>query len=128
RRCLEMPINRGFNLIDIQARNESIELMKLKSYANPDTTSSATWAKLTDSILASNATSKYKKHMGPAQLQNVLLQYWKVNLSVQSLPISLKRMLCATIKHEVKFTPTEITLQIKQTMPFWFHIGLKEGK
>jgi hypothetical protein len=82
----------GLKLIDLEARNEAIELMKAKDFFQPEQ-SRPLWAKLTDKILAENAVRKYKDRVGVNNLIHPILQTWRIHLNSAQLPDSQKRMM-----------------------------------
>ncbi|KAF8998688.1 hypothetical protein BDQ17DRAFT_1247381 [Cyathus striatus] len=126
---LQLPTAEGgHNLIDLQARNEAIKLMKLRTYTNPVESQWPPWTKLADHILSLSAKSSVQCTVGHAQRRNFLLQGWPVYLQAETMPKTLQRMLRAADKHKVKFAPTEITPQMKLAMPFWYHLARAPGK
>jgi len=65
----------GQGLLDIQARNEAIQLMWLKSYLNLGP-SHVPWADYADAIMMMNIP-KTEKNIKPEMPKNIFLQTWK---------------------------------------------------
>lgn len=83
----------GKNLLDLAARNEAIQLMKLKSYLELDPGTRATWAYLADSKFAHNIVKS--DNVDPESLLNMFLQTWFANR--RKWPKHLKGMLCCAL-------------------------------
>ncbi|KAF8977802.1 hypothetical protein BDQ17DRAFT_1181091, partial [Cyathus striatus] len=113
----------GHNLLDLKAQNEAIELMKLRTYTEPDPLWHAPWTRLADHTLALAAKAEVRRWIGHRQCHNFLLQDLDIYKNSKTLPKSLQCMLQAAKLHEAKFAPTEITLHMKLAMPFWYHLA-----
>lgn len=81
----------GLGLLDMEARNEAINLMRLKTYLSPSKSRPA-WCKLADRFLAKAAVNKYRG-FGSDVLENPFTQKWKVNLNARGLPSNLREMM-----------------------------------
>jgi len=112
----------GKKILDIKARNEAIELMKLKSYLRLDE-SRPRWAKVADVLMADNIP-KAQNVQDEVAMQNTFLQTWTVKTGARSqLPKSLSRMLRAAKKYNVDLNPPLPSMSLRQQMPVWFHKG-----
>lgn len=112
----------GLRVLDIEARNEAIGLMSLKSYSD---TNRPTWAQAADRCFAKAAVQKYK-NVGEEFLVNPLLQNWKVNLRSRYLTETQKTMMRAAYKFGAKVVTLKPTNAVRLRMPYWYHIGTKE--
>ncbi|KAJ7131491.1 hypothetical protein C8R43DRAFT_837046, partial [Mycena crocata] len=75
---LQAPIDEGGkNIFDLEARNQAIQLMKLKSYLELDPSKRATWAYLTDKRLARH--DKGVSSVRPGVHVNMFMQKWAPN-------------------------------------------------
>ena len=119
---LHLPIEEGgLNLLDINARNEAIEIIWLKSYLNMSPTR-PTWAKMTDIIMDAAVPPS---HNAQARL-NTFLQTWNVPIKgarADKLPKDVTRMLKAARKHNVNFAALRLSQRLKQKLPAWFQEG-----
>ncbi|KAH6902972.1 hypothetical protein BKA70DRAFT_1024567, partial [Coprinopsis sp. MPI-PUGE-AT-0042] len=114
---LRRPVDEGgLGLLDIEARNDAIELMRLKQYLRPDGLRPI-WAYLADLILADCAVEKYKKAVGT----NQFVQSWSSNIRSKAMPTSLSRMIRAARRHKVQFAPEMMNLELKQNVDYWYH-------
>ncbi|KAJ7125859.1 hypothetical protein C8R46DRAFT_832846, partial [Mycena filopes] len=72
---LQAPIEEGGkNLFDLEARNDAIQLMRLKSYLELDPTKRATWAYVTDVRLANH--DKKTSKVADGSHVNMFTQNW----------------------------------------------------
>jgi ribonuclease HI len=115
----------GLALLDLRARNEAIELMKLKAYMTPEGKRRPTWAKLADSTMAQSVTRKDEKPKHNRYRPNFFLQSWRMNTN--KLLETLKRMVKSAEKHNMMTVPNRITHQMKIRMPAWHHKYSIEG-
>ncbi|KAF6754647.1 hypothetical protein DFP72DRAFT_812388 [Ephemerocybe angulata] len=113
----------GLSLLDLEARNEAIDLMRLRTYLLPPELRPV-WCDLADRLLARAAVKKFH-NVGIGALINPFLQTWKVNLSATGLPMSLKRMMRTAYKYDTALTAVEVPDDIKTQMPIWYHAGAK---
>ncbi|KAH6909932.1 hypothetical protein BKA70DRAFT_1045014, partial [Coprinopsis sp. MPI-PUGE-AT-0042] len=117
---LQRPIEEGgLGVLNIPARNDTIELMRLKQYLRPDGLRPI-WAYLADLILAECAAKKYKG-VGTQALRNQFIQNWNSNLKNSAMPDSLKRMIRAARKHQVQFAPEILNKELRLNVDIWFH-------
>ncbi|KAF6757115.1 hypothetical protein DFP72DRAFT_809649, partial [Ephemerocybe angulata] len=114
----------GLGLLDIGARNEAIDLMRLKTYLLPPG-QRPVWCILADLLLAHSSVQKFR-NVGERTLRNPFLQTWRVSLSAKDLPSNLRHMMAAAYKYDTKFVATEVMDDLKLQMPIWYHIGAKE--
>ena len=86
-------------MLDIQARNDAIQLIWLKSYLNLEP-SWALWADYADAIMAMNIP-KTEKNIKPEMRKNIFLQTWKTYTGSHrnnKNPTDLKNLIDATKK------------------------------
>jgi len=125
---MTQPIMRGGKrVLDTKARNEAIELMKIKSYLNfgPER---PRWAKVADILIAENMPKGQQGRVrDDASRCNTFLQNWTTKKKGNSnLPESLRRMLNVAEKYNVSIDPPVISQNIKREMPVWHHNGFKK--
>jgi len=116
----------GKKILDIKARNEAIELMKLKSYLRLDE-GRLRWAKVADVLMAGNIP-KAQNVRDEVAMQNTFLQTWTVKTGARSwLPESVSKMLRTAKKYNVDLNPPLPSMSLWQQMPVWFHKGQNPG-
>lgn len=118
----------GKKLLNIKARNEARELMKLKRYLNIGE-ARPQWATIADKLIEKNLAKKWGEMEGQF-LVNAFLQSINVDAHTkdEGLPPSLRQMIKTARKYEVKFAPLEIDKNLKMDMPVWLHMGLGKFK
>jgi ribonuclease HI/exonuclease III len=115
------PISGGLNLLDIQARNEAIEIIWLKAYLNMSPTR-PTWARITDLIIDASAPHEIKKE---ARI-NSFLQAWDAPQSGPRrayMNNDTIRMLEAARKHKTNLAAIRIAPHLRHQLPAWHHIA-----
>ncbi|KAJ7770093.1 hypothetical protein B0H16DRAFT_1777204 [Mycena metata] len=112
----------GKNLFDLEARNEALAIMKLKSYL--DMENRPVWAKVADKNLA----KKDKKTSKVAEYSrvNMFLQTWAPKHS--NLSPKTKKMVNTGVKYGLKFDTLNPTKGISEQLPLWHHFGEDGGK
>ncbi|KAH9480754.1 hypothetical protein JR316_0007354 [Psilocybe cubensis] len=125
---IRLPINEGGrNLLDIKARNEAIELMKLRNFTKPPK-DRPRWAKVADQILVLNANQAFDVP-DVAKEDNYFLQNWTAKLqSNPNIPDSLRDMLATARKYNVGVHDVNPGKQMREQMPIWHHIGFDPNK
>ncbi|PPQ71498.1 hypothetical protein CVT26_011265, partial [Gymnopilus dilepis] len=125
---LELPQNEGgMKLLNLSARNEAIQLMKLKTYLQPPD-KKPRWAKVADALVASS-TPKIQERIAKADKINTFLQTWTPKIARDTLlPKSIREMLKAAKKYKLDLDPPTIDTDIKRDMPVWYHKGTLPGK
>ena len=112
----------GKKILNIKARNEAIELMKLKSYLQLNK-SRPRWAKVADALIMNNIPKAQNVRDTEAK-QNTFLQTWTVKTGTRSqLPRSLSKMLQTAKKYNVDLNPPLPSMALRKQMPVWFHKG-----
>ncbi|KAJ7078704.1 hypothetical protein B0H15DRAFT_788762, partial [Mycena belliarum] len=114
----------GKKLLDLQARNDALQLMKLKSYLDLDPTTRAAWAYLTDKRLAKIVT-KDSRAMEDA-LVNTFIQTWSPN--ERKWPKRHREMLKCAKKYGVAFDAIHPSPEIQGQLPLWHHFGEDPNK
>ncbi|KAF6758941.1 hypothetical protein DFP72DRAFT_787615, partial [Ephemerocybe angulata] len=115
--------NGGLKLLDIEARNEAIDAVKIEVY-NREPDKRPPWCRIADRQLAKAAVKSFK-NIGEEYLINPFQQKWRVNLSSRDLPDGLRRMMKTAYKYKTKIATTNLTQHLKRRMPIWYHVGLK---
>ena len=109
----------GLNLIDIQARNEAIDIIWLKAYLNFSPTRPK-WAIVVDMIIdeiAPPATNRIAR-------VNAFLQSWTIPTRGQRanhLNGDIIRMVKVGTKHKLDLTAIRISPQLRAQLPAWYH-------
>ena len=119
---LRKPIEEGgLKLLDIQARNEAIEITWLKTYLDfgpnrPD------WAKITDLIMDTAAPA----NTIPKARDNPFLQSWNVptrGRRMKNLNNDMKRMMRIARKYNTNLAAIRLTPRLRAQLPAWYHIA-----
>lgn len=112
------PITQGGrNLLDIEARNDAIEIMKLKKYLTFGS-ERPIWAKVADAIMAKRTPQSESL---PEELRiNAFLQSWKT-CKGKKAPHSIRRMLKIAKKYGIRQESTTIQPEALRNMPIWNH-------
>ena len=117
----------GKKTLDVESRNEAIELMKLKSYLKMDN-QRPKWAYVADEIIAKSAP-KDQLAADESSKSNIFMQTWKTSTGKKSnMPIGLKRMVKVAKKYNAAFKPLLLNDETKCALPIWHHIGVEKGK
>lgn len=109
----------GKNLLDLGARNDTLQLMKLKSYANLDPETRATWAIICDGRLEKIVTKDSNMREDDV-LFNMFLQTWKPDQ--RKWPKQHKSMLKYAKKYGIKLDTIDPSADIKGNIPLWHHL------
>ncbi len=128
RETLYKPLNRGgLNLLDIEARNEAIDLMWLKEYLALGR-SRPMWAYIADALIARTVLAA-DRTVEPAARINTFLQTWNINSRRGSaLPEDLRRMVRTANKYGAGVDAPNPAKALKEALPIWYHMGRKEGR
>ena len=117
----------GKKILDVQARNEAIELMKLKSYLRLDE-HRPRWAKVADALINHNI-SKSQNIWDDNSTMNTFLQTWAPAIRKGSkLPGCIKEMIKTAKKYHVDLNPPLPCTTLHRNMPIWFHKGQDQEK
>jgi hypothetical protein len=120
REMLLAPISSGGkNMFDLTARNQAIQVMKLKSYLELDPSKRAAWCYVVDARLAKHDLKSPKVDKG-AHI-NPFLQTWSPKLS--ELTCVFKEMMKCALKLGVKFQALDPTKMVLMELPLWHHLG-----
>ncbi|PPQ66475.1 hypothetical protein CVT24_007049, partial [Panaeolus cyanescens] len=112
----------GRKVLDIKARNEAIDLMRLKTYLK-EPNQCPKWTRIADELL-SMAASGRQGQRNPLTHINPFLQKWEPNQRRSDiLPPILQSMIRSAKKYNVRFAPKEINEDMRRSMPIWHHIG-----
>ena len=118
--------NGGLKLLDINARNEAIDLRRLQAFYKVGA-ERPRWAGVADDIIGKNAATKINitdsKSVVNTTLQDIPVV---LNSKTVKLPTMLKRMLTTGKKYNVIFDPPNLSDNAKRELPFAYHIGRKE--
>ena len=118
---LQQPIEHGgLNLLDIQARNEAIDIMWLKTYLNLSPTRPA-WATVTDILIDAAAP--------PTTIQgariNTFLQSWDPatrGRRAAHLNYDTIRMLKTAKKYNTNLAAIRLDPNLRAQLPAWYHL------
>lgn len=113
----------GLGLLDIQTRNEAIEITWLKAYLDfgpnrPD------WAKITDLMMDTAAP----KNTIPKARNNMFLQSWSVptrGRRIKNLSSDTKRMMKAAKRFDANLAAIRLTPRLRTQLPAWYHLANK---
>jgi hypothetical protein len=111
----------GLGLLDINARNEAIEIMWLKAYLNL-TTSCPKWAKVTDIIIDTIAPLSSNKQVR----LNLFLQAWDIPTRgpwFKCVNKDIRRMLTTAKKYHANLTAIRLSQHLCKQLPAWYHIA-----
>ena len=118
---LRRPVHEGgLNVLDINARNEAIEIVWLKAYLN-FSPSRQKWATVTDHIVLAAAPPQAIEKAR----DNPFLQTWKVPLKgprAKHLSCDTRRMLKTARKYQVNLTAIRMTPHLLAQLPAWYHL------
>ncbi|KAJ7150818.1 hypothetical protein C8R43DRAFT_951252 [Mycena crocata] len=125
REMLQAPIAEGGkNLFDIEARNDAIQLMKLKTYLELDPEKRATWAFASDVRLAKHDLKTSKVQEGVHV--NMFTQRWSPKRN--ELPKHLKDMVNTARKYGIQFDTDNPSRDLRELLPLWHHLGEDPSK
>ena len=120
-------IDGGKKILDIQARNEAIDLMRLKSYLRLNDTHPR-WAKVADTLISQGIPKSQNIPTNTSRV-NTFLQTWTPTTNKASmLPSSLHGMLKTATKYQVELDPLSPSQALHRCMPVWYHKGQDERK
>ena len=113
--------------MDIESRNEAIELMKLKFYLKMDN-QRPKWAYVADKIIAKSAPQD-QQATDESSKSNILMQTWKTSTGKKSnMPIGLKKMVKVAKRYTAAFRPLLLNDETKCALPVWHCIAVEKGK
>jgi ribonuclease HI len=122
---LYQPIEQGgLNLLDLQARNEAIEITWLREYLNLSP-SRPTWAKITDLVINAAAPPGTSR---PARI-NTFLQSWNPPTKGPRLALldnDTIRMLKAAKKHNTNLAAIRLSPNLRAQLPAWYHMAMEK--
>ncbi|PPQ81398.1 hypothetical protein CVT24_001827 [Panaeolus cyanescens] len=117
----------GRKVLDIKARNEAIDLMKLKTYLSPEP-ERPQWAKVMDELIR-RSVPKSSPAKDMESRTHMFLQTWKPTLQEGSrLPENVVKMLKTAQKYQLTFNPNIVANEVKTQLPIWHHIGLDKTR
>ena len=111
----------GFNLLDIKARNEVIDIMWLKEYLRL-TPMRPTWAKVVDLLIDAAAPEKISKKAR----MNVFLQSWDAptwGARANNLDEGTIRMIKVGKKYNLNLATIRLTPNLCSQLPAWYHLA-----
>ncbi|PPQ77059.1 hypothetical protein CVT24_009763 [Panaeolus cyanescens] len=112
----------GRKVLNIKARNEAIDLMRMKTYLKP-TQERPTWTKIVDEII-SESVPKSSKFKDKLARYNYLLQTWSpAKREGARMPESILRMIKTAQKYNLQFDPRLLSNEAKLDLPIWYHLG-----
>ena len=114
----------GLNLLNINARNQAIEIIWLKAYLN-FSPSRQKWATITDHIILAAAPT----HSVEKARENPFLQTGTVPLKgprAKRLNDDIKRMLKTARTYKVNLAAIKLTPQLSAQLPAWYHLSAEQ--
>ncbi len=111
----------GLRILDIETRNEAIDLIWARAYLRYDELR-PTWALVADDLMARTVTVDCTVRI-PELRSNPLLQHWWPKLS--ALPQYLQRMLRTSAKYGLRLEGIAFSREILRRMPMWYHDQLE---
>jgi hypothetical protein len=123
-----LPLNEGGKqILDIQARNEAIDLWNLKEFLR-EGDDRANWPFFVERTVINrwnmNQTANKHGSLYNIFLQNIHVPQWRI----KPLAYDIRRMFKAAKKYHLEFTALSISREIQLQMPIWNHIALIESK
>ena len=119
---LQCPRDKGgLNLLDIQAQNEAIELMWLKSYLNFSDTRPP-WAIITKIIIDATAPPKSCHTVRI----NSFFQMWELptrEKCAENLNSDIIRMIKAARNNNANLAAICLSPQLRAQLPAWYHLA-----
>jgi len=112
----------GWGLLDIQARNEAIQLMWLESYLNLGPLC-VPWADYADAIMMMNIPIT-EKNIKPEMQKNIFLQTWKTytrSHTSNKNPTEIKNMIDSAKKYGLWMEVHTTTKDTARQLPIWYH-------
>ncbi|CAK5281301.1 unnamed protein product [Mycena citricolor] len=120
RTVLSQPTRQGGkNLLDLEARNDALTVLKLQSFLDLNPMTRADWGYFADSRLEQAATKTSR--MDDESFDNLFLQTWTPNQ--KHLTAELREMLRVAKKYNLSFAPVQPTQTLLTEMPLFHHIG-----
>lgn len=128
RATLYAPVDKGgLGVLNVAARNEAIDLVRLQDYLNLSPTRPR-WALVADALL-SKAVAAVSKNVEPGARLNYFLQSWGVSTRKKAgLPTDLRRMVLVAKKFGVRCDVRIAKKELRDAMPAWYHIGMEPGR
>lgn len=114
-----LPVERGgLGMLDLNARNEAIDIMWLKAYLD-FSEDRPLWAFLADDLLATHIPKDCRPRQQELRI-NPFMQRW--HPKVRDLPEELKAMIKVATKYGVRLEGLAFSRKILEVMPLWDHI------
>ncbi len=115
---LHLPVNQGgLGLLDLEARNEAVDVMWLKAYLDLSN-NRPTWAYIADDLFATYVTKDCRPQKENLRI-NPFLQQWQPR--VRGLPEELSSMMRVAKKYGVRLEGLAFSREIMNEMPMWSH-------
>ncbi len=116
--------NGGLGILDLEARNDAIDIMWLRAYLDFNS-DRPMWAYIADDIFARTVTLGCTARDETVRM-NPLLQSWRPK--VLALPRPLQAMIQVSEKYNLRVEGLAFSRSILRGMPMWYHIhGDKEA-
>jgi hypothetical protein len=117
------PTAGDIKLLDLPARNDTIELTWLAAYLKQGAGRPA-WAYIAVRSFARNVLVT-DKHIVPEEAKvNMFTQAWTTSTHLKSsTPMCLKRMMSVTAKYNATLTAVKQNGPLRAGLPIWHHIG-----
>ncbi|KAJ3008140.1 hypothetical protein NUW54_g3267 [Trametes sanguinea] len=119
-----LPVDKGgFNILDLDARNDAIDIMWLRDYL--DFKNRPLWALLADDIFARTTATKCIPAERSLRI-NPFLQNWAPTRN--KLPAELKALTDSAKKYGLRLEGRAFSRDIIRTMPLWDHAQADKTK
>ncbi len=115
--CLPIELG-GLGVLDLEARNEAIDIMWLQSYLDMSE-ERPIWALLVDDLLATYVTKDCRPRLKSLRI-NPFLQRWQPR--VRGLPGEIDGMMRVAKKYGLRLEGIAFSRQIINDMPIWDHV------
>ena len=121
---LMKPIQKGgINLLDLEARNQAIELTWLKSYIDRSH-NRPTWTFAVDAIINCINTNGITTPNDIHTFLTTLRPSGRPRRNGKQTPRPLVTLIQTAKKFNLTFAPRKLSKSLKRQMPAWFHIGV----
>ncbi len=114
--CLPVAMG-GLGILDLNARNEAIDIMWLKTYLDLGE-ERPLWAYLADDMLVNHVPKNIRPRQSDLRV-NPFLQKWKPK--TRGLPEELRGMMNAARKYGVRLEALAYSKGMQKAMPMWDH-------
>ncbi|KAJ7807323.1 hypothetical protein B0H13DRAFT_1510589, partial [Mycena leptocephala] len=120
----------GKKMLDLEARSEAIQMLRLKSYLNLNLESRAGWGRVADKEI--QRYDKKTSSVDDLSFVNMYLQRWAPNLEKlpngRQLPKALREMISVGHKYGVTFDTINPSAELNSLLPLFHHFREDRNK